>query len=195
MPADTSTAQLNSENAANLCKSTNTFTEALTKLATCTNSSEKTRNATFINNMTSIKSDFDNLNSMYTDLITSGDSLFGTLPNQTALQQIKTRNEELTKRLSDLEGLVKKNDAIIERTDRDFIDAKDAMPETLVSKVAHVLDDYTLIALTVSYLFFALSAMYLYVNLNAYTGKSIGIALGAGFFVSALLFIIAINFL
>ena len=53
---------------------------------------------------------------------------------------------------------INKKEAIIERSNRDFTDIKDTLPETQPKKVLHFIEDYTLAFVTIAYLFMIVAA-------------------------------------
>ena len=180
---------------ASQCKSTDKIPQAQDTLANCANEEEIQRIQNLVSNTTDPNGDFATLNAVYNDLLTSGDAMFGTMPDQTMLDQVKSRNNELKAKKDSLTKKIESNDATIERVDRDFIDRKDALPETFREKTVHVLDDYTLVVLAVAYVFFLLTMMYLYMYMNQYTPTSIFQGILIVFFGVLFGLIIAINFL
>lgn len=82
--------------------------------------------------------------------------------------------------------------ASIEQHERDFIDLRDALPEVLPSTSVHVLDDYTMWMLVLSYSLFMVSVIFYYCYINSYTMSSILTStVGAGL-VTIFLFILMI---
>ena len=59
---------------------------------------------------------------------------------------MKSKKEKLVKE-------VEKNEAIIERSDRDFSDVNDTIPQPYPKRVLNFAEDYTLAALVIAYLF------------------------------------------
>ena len=177
-----------------MCKSTNEIADVYSQLQKCTNQTETNRMQSFIQMTTDPKSDFDQLNAVYNDLVLSGDSIFGTMPHQTALEQIKDRNKDLKKQSETLGKTIEEKEAIIERSDRDFIDTKEQIG-TIKSKTVHVLDDYTLVVLSVSYVFLAITLVFWYLQQNYYSPKAIGVALVSLVIITGLLYAVITNFL
>lgn len=138
------------------------------------------------------QADFDNFNTAYNDLLLTGDSLFGTVPNTTAVSDVAKRNAELTARAAQLEKEIASLQATKERADRDFLETKSDLPERQVSKVVNVIDDYTLVVFMVAYIFLTLSLAYWYISTNLYTPTSIGIASIAAVLGGSLIFILAL---
>jgi hypothetical protein len=149
----------------------------------CTSSEELARNNQVVSNTLNMKQDISALQANITDSLMMGDSMFGSMGNGTVMKQVDMRNEELQKKKDALSTSIKKNEAIIERSSRDFSDVKDTVPEPQKKRILHVLEDYTLALLVLSYLFMSLSVVYLYTIMN---GTSI-VALLKGLSVSAVL--------
>lgn len=180
---------------ASQCKSTNKIPDAQQTLQSCANDEELQRMQNLISNTTDPNGDFATLSAVYNDLLTSGDNIFGTTPDESLLEQIKQRNKDLKDKKDKYTKTIETNDSKIERADRDFIDTKEAQPQTFTEKTVHVLDDYTLVVLAVAYVFFLLTMMYLYMYMNQYTPTSIFQGLLIVFFGICFGLIIAINFL
>ena len=64
-------------------------------LQSCANDEELQRIQNLISNTTDPNGDFATLSAVYNDLLTSGDNIFGTAPDQSLLEQIKQRNKDL----------------------------------------------------------------------------------------------------
>lgn len=180
---------------ASQCKSTNKIPDAQSTLNSCANDEEIQRIQNLVQNTTDPNGDFQTLTAIYTDLLTSGDAIFGTMPDEAMLDQVKNRNAELKTKKENILKQMESNTAKIERADRDFIDTKDQLPETFTKKTVHVLDDYTLVVLSVAYIFFLLTMMYLYMYTNQYTPTAIFQGILIVFFGVIFGLIIAINFL
>ena len=74
---------------------------------------------------------------------------------------------------------IQEQEAVIRRVDRDFADVRDQLPETLPNKSLHVLEDYTLAIVSISYLFMLIIALHTYVlhssdNFLSALGKGLG---------------------
>ena len=186
---------VNQADQAALCKSTNTVPGLYEQINKCSNPQEQGQRASFITSTTDPKSDFDLLTANYNNLILSGDSMLGTMPDDTTLSQIKMRNTELKDRLDSLHESIKKKSAIVERTDRDFVDVKDQHSEVMRSRTVHVIEDYTLVVLSVSFLLLACTLMFLYINANNYSFQSIIMSVLYAFVGGVTLLILVKNFL
>lgn len=180
---------------ASQCKSTPKIPEAQQTLKGCANDEEIKRIQNFVSNTTDPNGNFQTLTAIHNDLLSSGDSIFGNMPAESMLDQTIIRNKELKAKKESLEKKIEANDSKIERADRDFIDTKDALPQTFTQKTVHVLDDYTLVVLAVAYVFFLITMMYLYMYTHQYSTSSIFQGLMIIFFGIIFGLIIAINIL
>jgi chromosome segregation ATPase len=86
--------------------------------------------------------------------------------NVKRLDQAATQNIELQQKKAELI-------ASIEQHERDFIDLRDALPEVLPNTSVHVLDDYTMWVLVLSYGIFAISMIFYYCYTGGYSIGSI----------------------
>jgi len=168
MSSATNTDSVNQRNnAAAVCRSNPTGLSSLfSSIDNCTSTTELERNATFASNTLNIKQDISALQANITDSLLMGDNMFGSMGNGMVTKQVDMRNEDLKKKKEDLTRTIKKNEAIMERSNRDFTYVKEAIPETEPKKVLHVLEDYTLFVLILSYLFMSLAGIYLYVTIS-----------------------------
>ena len=82
--------------------------------------------------------------------------------------------------------------ASIEQHERDFIDLRDALPEVLPSTSVHVLDDYTMWMLVLSYSLFMVSVIFYYCYINSYTMGSILTSTVGAAIITIFLFILTI---
>lgn len=93
-----------------------------------------------------------------------GDSMFGEFGYADVSKQVDDRNAELKRKKEALKRSIDKNEAIITRSGRDFTDVKDSLPETLPNTTLHVIEDYTVAVVLVSYLFMGLSFISYYTS-------------------------------
>lgn len=114
-----------------------------------------------------------------------GDSMFGRFAHAEVAQEVGQRVTELQEKKEALEQDIKEKEALIQRSDRDFTDVKDTLPETLEQKRIRFVEDYTLLFLSLSYVFMVLSALTDYV-LRA-EQKSTALAKGLGYTVAGTL--------
>jgi hypothetical protein len=179
---------MSAQDEATICKSNSTRINSInTNSVDCANSTEIERRKTFATDTGKQKDEIENLKSVYVDTIASADSIFGGASTKTFVDDINKRNAELKQRLSDLKTSIDRSKAAIERADRDFVDSKEQLPEQLPTKTAHVIDDYTLLILFISYLFFALTVLYWYVQQNGFTLNSLLTGLAVGIIGSGIL--------
>lgn len=187
-----STPPIQQNDQAAICKSTNQLSQTLQQLQQCTSTADQQNMQSVLGLVNTAQADFDNFNTAYNDLLLTGDSLFGTVPNTTAVSDVAKRNAELTARAAQLEKEIASLQATKERADRDFLETKSDLPERQVSKVVNVIDDYTLVVFMVAYIFLTLSLAYWYISTNLYTPTSIGIASIAAVLGGSLIFILAL---
>jgi hypothetical protein len=173
-----------------ICKSTNQLSQTLQQLQQCTSTADQQNMQSVLGLINTAQADFDNFNTAYNDLLLTGDNLFGTVPNTTAVSDVAKRNAELTARAAQLEKDIATLQATEERADRDFLDTKADLPERQVSNVINVIDDYTLVVFMVSFIFLVLSLGYWYISTNLYTPISIGVAIIASVLGGSLIFIL-----
>ena len=126
------------------------------------------------------------------DLLSTGDSVMGTSATGSAIQDVKSRNQELKQTLADTQASIDKYTAIVERSERDFVDEKDAAPEEIRKSHINVLDDYTLLVLSISYVFCVLVGVIAYMSTNNYSITSIVVSLVAAAALSLCLTILAL---
>ena len=156
----------------------------------CANQTEFERRQTFAQDTGKQLAEIENLKSLYVDAVTTAESVFGSGSKQTYVNDIDKRNKELKERKAKLTESIDRAKAAIERADRDFVDSKEQLPETMPTRTAHVIDDYTLLVLFISYLFFALTVIYWYVQQSGFSLKALLTGLGVGVVVSGVLFML-----
>jgi len=121
-----------------------------------------------------------------TDLITIGNSMYDpTTGSMTA--EVASRNKELQEKKTQLQEQIKQQEAIINRSNRDFTDVRDQLPETLPKKTLNFIEDYTLIIVCISYLFMVVVALQTYVM---YSPENFLTAIGKGVSYSLILTLI-----
>lgn len=146
-----------------VCRSTpNGLSTLNSNIDNCTTSTEQTRNQTFAANNFNVNLDVGMLAAAVGESLAIGDSIFGQGSFGEITNEVKTRNLELQKKKQQLMADVDKAEATIQRSDRDFSDVKDTLPETQSKKVLHFIEDYTLAILVISYLFMAIAGIYVY---------------------------------
>ena len=107
----------------------------------------------FTKDLMNTASDIKGLQASITDALLMGDQIVGQQGNRDVVKQSKERNKELTETKNELEADIRKKDAIINRTNRDFTDVKDTLPQTQEKKALNVIEDYTMALLAITYLF------------------------------------------
>jgi len=108
--------------------------------------------------------DIISLRAQIMDSLLLGEQL-STAPQNTSesiTNKIKADKEKLTSKKEKLEADIKKKENIINRSNRDFSDVKDTLPETPQKQILHFIEDYTLAFLSMSYLFMILAIIYVY---------------------------------
>lgn len=188
--------QLSQDDSAALCKSNPQQIQQLTQgLASCRSSTESQRADQLLFSVDDTLGFFSGQTAQFNDLMATGDKFLGAAPSSSALDEVRVRNRDLKGRVKKLEGRIQQGQARMEQMERDFLDTKAALPETLPNKIIHVLEDYTLAVLLLAYIFGALAVLFYYVNSNMYSLNSIlfgsiGLAV-----LSIFLFILAMIFL
>jgi len=107
-----------------------------------------------------------------------------------AKKQLNDLNRTLNHEKAQLKAQIRELKTSVERHNRDFIDLEGDV-ETNTGAL-HTIDDYTLWILILSYLLFAIAAVFCYCHLNNYTWKSIGIGVGIAAFISFFMFVLGI---
>ena len=142
-------------------------------LSACRNTEEVQRATQLLTTLSNVPSEVEAHTIQFMNLLATGDSFFGTSAATSSVQDVKSRNQELKKTLGEAQADISKYTMIVERSERDFVDEKDAAPDTIHDKIVHVLDDYTVLALAISYVFFILLGMLYYISSNDYSINSI----------------------
>jgi hypothetical protein len=152
---------------------------------------ELTRAQTLLNNIETVKDTFDLQSAQFLDSILLGDQFFGSSGNSTALSEVNKRMIDLKAKKTQLEDTLQKTRSSAERLNRDFIDVKETLPETLPTRIIHMLDDYTLVVLMISFFFMVLSLIFIYAATQGYTLMSILKGSGYGLLLSVFMFVFA----
>ena len=106
-------------------------------------------------------------------------------------QLAKDDLDTLDVKKTELEETLQKTRSSAERLNRDFIDVKETLPETLPTRIIHMLDDYTLVVLLISFFFMVLSLIFIYAATQGYTLMSILKGSGYGLLLSVFMFVFA----
>jgi hypothetical protein len=96
------------------------------------------------------------------DSLMMGDSIFGNTGHAEIIHEVKERNHDLKIKKETLMKDVDNKESIINRSNRDFTDVKDSLPETQPKKILHFMEDYTLAILLMAYLFMVITCIYMY---------------------------------
>ena len=119
------------------------------------------------------RQEFESDEAIYQDLIVTGDTLFGSSSSDTQIADIRSRNSELKKLKDKLVAEIKSATSREEQANRDFLDTKEALPESLPKKVVRTLEDYSVAFFLLAYLFAGIALVYLYVVTNQFSLGSI----------------------
>jgi len=127
--------------------------------------------------------DITRLQATITDLIAIGNSMYDPITGSMTTE-VASRNKELSEKKEKIQNEIKEQESIINRTNRDFTDVRDQLPETLPNKSLHFIEDYTIVILCISYLFMIIVALHIYV---VYSTETLATALLRGLLYSVLL--------
>lgn len=178
-------------NNARLCKSDTSNPSRIQIISNnanqCADVTEHERRQTFAQDTGKHLEEIENMKSVYRNALDSADSIFGSGSTTTFATEIDTRNKELKQKVDELTTKINRSKAAIERADRDFVDSKEQQPETVPTRTAHVIDDYTILILFISYLFLALTILYWYVQQNDFSVKALLTGIAVGIVVSGIL--------
>lgn len=159
-------------------------------ITNCMRPEEKTRNNTLMTHTLYLESDIASLRANVFDSLTVGDSMFGNYGHTDVTKQVKERNKDLKAKKDELMDDINKKEAIIERSNRDFTDIKNNLPEVEPKTVLHFIEDYTLAILSISYLFMMCIIIYGYTITGLPHLTRFIQALGASLFFTMFMFII-----
>lgn len=151
-----------STNAA-VCRSTpDKINNIVSNIDDCTTSLELTRKSEFGKKILLFGEDIVWLKSNITNSLATGEALFSPGGQINIINEVKTRKKELLAKKKELEKKINKDEQILQRSDRDFLDVKNGIPEKQEIKSLYVLEDYTLSFLFISYVFMILIFIYSY---------------------------------
>jgi len=140
----------------------NGITDLGARIEQCTSTTEQDRKQNFATNTLHLQQDIQSLRASVGDAIAMGDSIFGQMGHTDIYNQVKDRNAEFKKQQKELEESIHKKESIVDRSNRDFSDVKDTLPETLPTTSLHVIEDYTLAFLCVTFLFMSIAICIVY---------------------------------
>ena len=167
------TKNVPSDSAANICKSNGNLQKFQGELGDCRTGADTDRIKTFFSKLDDVQGFFESQFAQFNDLMATGDKFYGSSANSTVLTEVNQRNKDLQTTLETLQKDTKRLRASTERHERDFLDVKGALPERIPTQRMNVLDDYTMLLLTISYIMMALSIVFYYAQKNEYTMSSI----------------------
>lgn len=174
-----------------ICRSTpNGLNELNKKINDCTATTELSRNNKFGETAFKLQQDIEMSRAVVGDSLVMGDAVFGKFGVADITQQVKLRNEELKKKKENLRSIIDKNEAIIERSARDFSDVKNTLPEQQEKKVLNFIEDYTLAFLVIAYLFMIIAIIYVYTITSDLKLVAFGKAFITSIFVTIFLYIL-----
>lgn len=131
--------------------------------------------------------DIVRLQSTITNLLTIGDNMYSPVSGSVT-SDVRMRNNELSEKKTKIENEIKEQEAIINRSNRDFTDVRNELPEKIPNKSLHFIEDYTLVILCISYFFMIVVALHIYVM---YSTEPWTKSLSLGLFYSFLLTLIS----
>ena len=158
---------------ANICKSNGNLQKFQGELGGCRTGADNTRIQSFFSKLDDVQGFFESQFAQFNDLMATGDKFYGAAAKSTVLAEVSQRNKDLQATLETLQKDTSRLKASTERHERDFLDVKGALPERITTQRLNVLDDYTMLLLTVSYIMMALSIVFYYAQINDYTMTSI----------------------
>jgi hypothetical protein len=124
---------------------------------------EKRRNQLFGQNVANPQQEIADLQSSIGDSLLNGDLLFGDLPHSQLIKQVMERNKELKDKKEKLSNNIKEKEALIDRSNREFVEEKKMVPEPQEKKLLRFVEDYSLGVLLLSYMFLVFAFMYWYI--------------------------------
>ena len=128
----------------------------------CLKPDDKKKNSTFGEDTVKLHNDIEMLRALIGDSFYMGDAIYGSYGISDITKQVKDRNIDLKRKKEILKEDIYKKEAIVERSDRDFSDVKNTLPETQTKTALHFLEDYTMAFLVMAYLFMMIALNYLY---------------------------------
>lgn len=179
---------------ASVCRSTpNYLNDLFGNISNCQNLTEKQRNEQFGLMISNTQQDISDLKANIMDTMSKGDLLFGTQPHNQVMEQVIERNKELKSKKEHLSNDILQKEAIIERSNRDFSDVKDTIPEPQPKKILRFVEEYTLAVLLLSYVFFIIATIYLYTITSENLITGLLHSIGGSILLSSFLFMVLIH--
>jgi hypothetical protein len=178
-----------------VCRSTpNGLQDLATQINNCTSTTEITRNKQFAGHALKLNKDIESLQALVADSLVMGDNIFGKAGPAEIAKQIQARHKELVVKKEHLKKEIDKKEAIVERSNRDFEDVKERIPDPQPKKVLNVLEDYTMAFLVISYLFMILAGIYVFTSIADLKLIAFFKALGGSVFLTIFMFMVMYYF-
>jgi len=153
----------NKDAAAQVCKVIpNKLNNLNTEISNCTTSQESQRILTIGQQTINIQKDVNHLSAVVQDSLLMGDAIYGNTSHKLIVEQVKERNRELKEKKDALVKDIQRKEAVVEMSDRDFIEVKDTIPENFNMKRLNFVEDYTIAITMIGYLFMAIAIIYVY---------------------------------
>ena len=111
-------------------------------------------------------------------------SIFGQYGSIDIAKSVQQSNTELEEKKKAIEKEIANNEAVIERSNRDFSDVKNTLPDRPTYSRLHFIEDYTVFFLVASYLFMILLCGYLYVLSAEQKWSAVGQVVVVSFFIT-----------
>jgi hypothetical protein len=174
-----------------VCRSTpNQLTDLQASLQKCTSQDELTRTNNFTDVTVKATEDLVWLKGQIQDSLAMGESMFGTFGHATITNEVRARNRDLIAKKEQLTKDIHQKEKVIQRSERDFIDVKDTLPETQPTRSLLVVEDYTLAFLFLSYLFMIIIFVYSYTITSSTLSQGLTESLASSGVLSMILFLI-----
>ncbi len=181
----------NRDASASVCKSKpNGLNDLYANIQDCTSNNEVTNINAFAGTINKLNTDVQNLAMIVVDSLGMGDTIEGKAGFSKVVDEVKQRNKELKSKKEKLKEDVEKDDAIINRFNKDFSYYRDTQPEKQSLSKVNFIEDYTTAILALSYLFMILAAIYAYSFIPVFSGKSLAKGIFGGIFFSIFLYIL-----
>jgi hypothetical protein len=123
-----------------------------------------------------IESEMNNIN----ESLSVGDTVMSNNPSNASIITTYTdeNRAELIKKKEKLNREIDQKTAVIERSERDFSDVHETLPEQHEKKRLHLVEDYTMAVLATSLVFLIL--VFIYYNVKTSTDMMTGLLKGVG---------------
>jgi hypothetical protein len=153
----------NKDASAQTCKAIPNKLKSLTsEISSCTSSEDAQRISSIGQQTINIQKDINHLSAVVQDSLLMGDMVYGKAGHKLIIEQVKERNRELKEKKDGLVKDIEKKEALVERSDRDFIEVKDTLPEKFSFKRLNFIEDYTIALNMIGYLFMSIAIIYVY---------------------------------